>query len=79
MDNFNAKQFIKDRDEALLSLDKDKIMAYCKKYGVPIPDEELVFWAGIHKAIVHLISATQEQKERSAQWLLEHGFMPFIR
>ena len=43
--------FVKDRDEALLSLDKDKIFAYLKKYGIfEYPVNEEVFWAGMHKA-----------------------------
>lgn len=70
--------FVKERNEALLSLDKDKILAYCKKYGAPIPKNETVFWAGIHKAILGLNAATQEQKEKSAAWLVEHGFKPEI-
>ena len=58
----NIKKYVKERDEAMLSLDKDKIVSFCKKYGVPVPENELVFWAGVHKAIVALNSATDEQK-----------------
>ena len=72
------KQFIRERDKALLSLDKEKIVAYCKKYGVPIPENELVFWAGVHKGIVSLNASTAEQKCNSAMWLVEHGFKPGI-
>lgn len=79
MANNNMKQFIKDRNEALLSLDKEKIVAYLNKYNVPIPDNELVFWAGVHKGIVSLNSAPIEKKERSADWMIEHGFFPGVR
>ena len=72
------KQFIRDRDKALLSLDKEKITAYCNKYGIPIPDREIVFWAGVHKGIVSMKSSTAEQKCNSAMWLVEHGFNPGI-
>lgn len=74
----NIEQIVKERDEAMLSLDKDKIVAYCKKYGVPIQKNETVFWAGVHKTILYLNAATQEQKEKSAAWLVEHGFKPEI-
>lgn len=31
----NIKQYVKERDEALLSLDKEKIIAFYKKYNIP--------------------------------------------
>ncbi len=70
------KQFVKDRNKAILSLDKDKIMKYITKYNkdASIPSEEIVFWAGVHKAILGIISATEEQKEYSRKWLRENGF-----
>ncbi len=40
---YGMKLWIKDRDEALLSLDKDKIVAYCNKYNIPIPENERAF------------------------------------
>lgn len=75
----NIKDFVKDRDEALLSLDKEKIIKFSKKYGIPYTtSNETVFWAGIHKAIIQLKSATNEQKLNSVNWLTEHGFKPTI-
>ncbi len=70
----DIEQFKKERDEAFHSLDKQKILAYCSKYGVPIPHNEIVFWSGIHKAIYALNTSTPEQKAKSKQWLEEHGF-----
>ena len=35
--------FIKERNEALLSLNKKKIVAYMKKYGITIPSNEKYF------------------------------------
>lgn len=31
----SIKQYVKERDEALLSLDKEKIIAFYKKYNIP--------------------------------------------
>lgn len=73
----DMKEFVKERDEALLSLDETKIRAYLSKYGVIYePTNELVWWAGIHKSILGIRSATPEQVERSKKWLVEHGFRP---
>lgn len=67
-------KFIEERDSALLSLDKDRIEAYAKKYGVDLPGNEIVFWAGVHKAILGMGSATNEQRENSIAWLGMNGF-----
>ena len=74
----SLKQFIKERDESLLSLNKQKITKFLNKYGVPIPKDEVVFWAGVHKAIWNLNSANADQKLNSMMWLTEHGFSPDI-
>ena len=67
-------EFVKERNEAFFSLDKEKIIAYCKKYNVEIPKDELVFWAGVRYAILGIASANDEQKNEARQWLISHGF-----
>jgi hypothetical protein len=70
----DIKNFEKERDEALLSLDKSKILNFAKKYSLQLPSSEKAFWGGIHKAIILLKSASDEQKQRSKTWLLVNGF-----
>jgi transcriptional regulatory protein LevR len=60
--NMNVSGFVKERDEAMLSLNKEKIMNYMRKYNVQMPKNELVFWAGIHKSILCITTSTEEQK-----------------
>ena len=74
------KKFIKERDEALLSLDKERIVKFMRKYNpeAKIPENETVFWAAIHKAICVLDSANPGQKLNSTIWLVNHGFRPEI-
>lgn len=72
------EKFVKERNEAILSLDEKKIKRYCKKYRVPIPENETVFWAGVHKCIIHIDAAPLEQKLKSAAWLNQHGFKTTI-
>lgn len=74
----DINQFKRERDEALLSLDKEKILRFCEKYQVPMPNNDLSFWAGIHKSIYLLKTATPEQKEFSKNWLISRGFNPGI-
>jgi len=74
----NHKKFVKERDESLLSLDKEKIVEFLRKNNVQIPENETVFWAGVHKAITAIDSATLEQKIDSMMWLVEHGFKPGV-
>lgn len=70
----SLEEFIRDRNEALISLDKKKIEAYCRKYGVHLPKNEEVFWAEIHKARLQIVDITREEKIKSAEWLAKHGF-----
>ena len=70
--------YVKERDEAFLSLDKKKIMKFCRRWHICLPDNETVFWCGVHKVIVNINSATEEQKRKSYEWLKEHGFSPEI-
>lgn len=75
----DIEKFVKEHDEALLSLDEKKIKAYMKKYQVRFcPGNETVFWAGVHKAIIEINSASAEQKKKSHDWLVAHGFKPYI-
>lgn len=77
--NKNAlKNFVKERDEALLSLDKDRIQRFMKKYGIPCPENETIFWAAVHKAIVHINAASCKQKVNSMIWLYTHGFKAYF-
>lgn len=79
----HIKEFIKDRYEAMLSLDKEKIIAYCNKYCISVPLDEEIFWAGVHKAICNLYfsentKVSLEQYTKSHDWLSKHGYSPFI-
>lgn len=74
MKEIDMKTFVKERGAALLSLDKAKILAYMKKYKIKVPENEMIFWAGVHKAILYMNAATEEQKRKSANWLIDHGF-----
>ncbi len=65
---------MKERNEVLFSLDEEKIKSYAKKYQVVLPDNELIFWAAIHKTIIDIESAPMELKEKSAIWLIENGY-----
>lgn len=62
------------RNDVLKSLDKAKIIAYSKKYGVPLPENDLVMWAGVHKARLLILNFSDAEKEVSRQWLKDHGF-----
>lgn len=77
----NIEEFIKDRDDALLSLDRDKIEAYMEKYGVPSrasfglnPQDDIQFWAAVHKARTAITNFPSEEKKKSIDWLKARGF-----
>lgn len=70
---FDRVKFVRERDEALLSLEKEKIVFFCRKYGVYYPHSEIEFWKSVHKARVALKGIPEPDKEISREWLLQHG------
>ena len=67
-------EFLRERNDAILSMDEEKIRDYDRKCGISEPQEDIIFWAGIHKSILALNAASEEQKTASKAWLTEHGF-----
>lgn len=74
MTPFNYSEFVQERNAALLSLNKEKILAYCRKYQVRLPGDGKVFWAAVHKARMGIKGFPEAEKQISRQWLNEHGF-----
>lgn len=65
-----------DRDVALLSMDRDKILEYANKYEVNIsnlPDTDESFWAAVHIAVSSVESLPMEKRISSKRWLIERG------
>ena len=69
-------QFVSDRNEALLSLDEEKIRDFSRKYNIPLSSNPLVFWASVHKCRLEVTSFSEEVKEESRIWLISHNFKP---
>ena len=71
-------QFLKDRDEALLSLDEQKIRDYMDKYNIQIEWSGIpeVFWRAVHKSRTAAKSLPMEARSLSKKWLIEHGSKP---
>ena len=75
----SIKKFVKERNEALLSLNAGQIRETFSKYGVNLPANDKVFWAAMHKARVEVVSFPEEVKEASRKWLTDNGFYPGIQ
>lgn len=74
------KKLVRERDEALtefvLTGRAEKVRAYCRKYGVPMPKKENVFAAGIYKAVQHCTDIPQDVKDIAAVKCMLLGFNP---
>ena len=69
------KQFIKDRNEALFSFDKERILAFVDKYHLPgYLDNDRVFWGSVAKAIVTTKGAPEDAVKRAETLLKNLGF-----
>lgn len=72
-DRATIAQFEKERNEALLSMDEDKIRTVLLKWsGRPIPQGE-VFWGAIHKTITGIPSLPLDFRKKSKRWLEERN------
>lgn len=74
------KQYVKDRDKAILSFNIKKIRNFCEKYqhlyNQPIPKDDRVLMASSMKCVLVMTNATFEQKIHAMAWLCAHGFKP---
>ena len=71
--NARVSKSIKERNDALFSLDRPTIEAYFKKCGLKIPESDIVFWASVYKCIYNIKNAPAELKEQAKTWLQTHG------
>lgn len=69
------KQFIKDRNEAFFSFDKERILAFIDKYHLPMNrDNDRVFWGSVAKVIVNIKDAPKSAVKRAETLLKNLGF-----
>jgi hypothetical protein len=70
---------MRERDAALLSLDRAAITAYMAKYGDvhTLPADERMFWIAAHKARTGARTLPMEARSLSKRWLIEQGFTSF--
>ena len=67
------KQFIKQRNEAFMSLDEKKIREHQRKWsGLEMTTDMKIFWGAVHKAITGTGSTMPiEFRKKSKAWLDE--------
>lgn len=72
--NTIIKQFNKERNEAFLSLDEQKIREHQIKWsGTDLPKDMNVFWGAVHKAITGVTTLPIEFRRKSKAYLDEQG------
>ena len=71
---------MKERNEALFSLDRKMIETYMIKYGVTeiAQTPDTVFWASVYKAICGIKHAPVAIVNKATAWLHEHGMSPDV-
>lgn len=80
MTDKEIKQWIKERDEAVLSFDIDKLKKFYIKWQGIIYDNDMqlppdnVLEISIRKMVIGTASATSEQVEQAKEWLKQRGF-----
>lgn len=69
------REYVRERDEALFSLDRPTIEAFFRKYGNDYiaEQDEIIFWGTVYVAICHITTAPPELVETAEKWLAEHN------
>lgn len=76
-DDNDIQLFVRDRNEALLSMDLSIINAYLRKYKtMELPNNE-IGWATVRKAISAIVDFPEEVRKKSRDWLIERGYTHF--
>lgn len=70
------ENFVKERNDALFSLDRGKIEAYLIKYGEGelAHTTDMLFWASVYKAICGIKGAPTDVVAKARAWLSAYGF-----
>ena len=70
-------EFVADRNEALLSMDKSKIIDFSVKWNVGlhfVASNDDLFWHSVHVARTGIENFPADEKLKSEEWLYERGF-----
>ncbi len=68
-------EFKRERNEALLSMDEEKIRGMVRKWnGIEMQKNPASFWLSVHKAITGNKDLPLEFRNKSKAWLNERGF-----
>lgn len=67
-------EFLLDREQALLSLDVNRVNAYLRKYGSPnLPEGEEAL-VTMHKARTAITTFPEDERALSEKWLADRGY-----
>lgn len=72
-------EFAVKRNEALFSLDYEKIVAFYREYGMSVPEDPLVFWLVVFKAICNIKNPDEDVLHFAQTWLRYYGFSEEIK
>ena len=72
-----VEQFRRDRDEALASLDEERIREFFRKYNAgSLSRRPAMFWETVHRYITAIRSLPTELRVASKKWLTDRGLEP---
>lgn len=75
MTNPKIKEWAKERNEAVRSLDVEKMKAFLRKYdpAAELPSDK-VLEITMRKALYNTFGAPIEERQAAAQWLSDRGY-----
>lgn len=68
----------KEINDAVINLDKEKILAICAKNNISIPADEKQFWCAIHKLRLFFIKGVSKKLKEESRKYLEENDQPVL-
>lgn len=77
--DYSITQYIKERDEAVKSMDVNKFKDFIKNHSMRknIPSDEAIEIA-MRKMAVHITNFDVDTRVDAFRWLLERGYDPYL-
>lgn len=75
---YSIAEFVKSLDEALLSMDEEKIRAHQRKFnGREMPENKEMFWVTVHKIVTGRSGLPREFRQKSKDFLKAGGWQSY--
>lgn len=68
------RNYNRERDAAVASLNVETFKTWCRKWGNPYPGDDWIIEITMRKMMYHITSFSEEDRQSAKEWLESRGF-----